>query len=69
MNMRINVPWFILDKLYYLMDMYVFFLEKLGLTRIMHNCPNRGVTYHIFENKGNYLVITIYSDMDKLNVQ
>ena len=29
--------------------------------RIMHNSPNRGVNYHIFENKGNYPVITIYA--------
>ena len=26
----------------------------------MHNSPNRGVNYHIFENKGNYPVIPIY---------
>ena len=31
----------------------------------MHNSPNRGVCYHIFENKDNYLVIPIYaSDED-----
>ena len=26
----------------------------------MHNSPNRGVNYHIFQNKGNYPVIPIY---------
>ena len=29
--------------------------------RIMHSCPNIGVNYHIFENKGNYTVIPIYT--------
>ena len=29
--------------------------------RIMHNSPNRGVNYHIFQNKGNYPVILIYA--------
>ena len=27
----------------------------------MHNSPNRGVNYHIFQNKGNYPVIFIYA--------
>ena len=27
----------------------------------MHNSPNRGVNYHIFQNKGNYPVILIYA--------
>ena len=27
----------------------------------MHNSPNRGVNYHIFQNKGNYPVIPIYA--------
>ena len=26
----------------------------------MHNSPNRGVNYHIFQNKGDYPVIPIY---------
>ena len=26
----------------------------------MHNSPNRGVNYQIFQNKGNYSVIIIY---------
>ena len=26
----------------------------------MHNSPNGGVNYHIFQNKGNYPVILIY---------
>ena len=26
----------------------------------MHNPPYRGVNYHIFDNEGNYPVITIY---------
>ena len=33
----------------------------MGVTRIMHNSPNRGVNYHIFENKGNYQVIIVYA--------
>ena len=28
----------------------------------MYNSPNREVNYHIFENKGNYPVITIYDE-------
>ena len=32
----------------------------MGVTRIMHNYPNRGVNYHIFQNKGNYPIIPIY---------
>ena len=32
----------------------------MGVMRIMHNSPNRGVNYHIFQNKGNYAVIPIY---------
>ena len=32
----------------------------------MHNSPNRGVNYHIFQNKGNYPVIIIY-DLDYLS--
>ena len=40
---------------------YIIYLgEPSGVTRIMHNSPNRGVNYHIFQNKGNYPVIPIY---------
>ena len=28
----------------------------------MNNSPNRGVNYHIFQNKGNYPVILIYGE-------
>ena len=34
----------------------------MGVTRIMHNSPNRGVNYHIFQNKGNYPVVLIYAE-------
>ena len=51
----------LLDKLYTLMDMYKKYVKKVGVTRIMHNSPNRGVNYYIFQNKGNYPVIIIYA--------
>ena len=39
----------------------------MGVTRIMHNAPNRGVNNHIFQNNGNYPVIPIYAvEADKL---
>ena len=33
----------------------------MGVTRIMHNSPNRGVNYHIFQNKGNHPVILVFA--------
>ena len=58
-NLKLYHPMVILDKLYTLMCMYIN-IYKIGVTRIMHNSPNRGVNYHIFQNKGNYPVIPIY---------
>ena len=35
----------------------------------MHNSPNRGVNYHIFQNKGNYPVILIYGAQEAADTE
>ena len=35
----------------------------MEVTGILHNSTNRGINYHMFENKGNYMIIPIYDVM------
>ena len=45
--MKLYHPTVILDIIYDLMYIYIYILQKSGVTRIMYNSPNRGVNDHI----------------------
>ena len=51
-NLKLYYPMVIIDKLYTWTDICINYLWTSGVTRIMHNSPNRWVNYHIFWKLG-----------------